>query len=84
MKKLNEMNVGNNNVELKEILQNLNETACEYLSENSIEKQFNQYSDNIIEKLDLVSNDLETKLSNKLKLKYNKYYVNNLVSQNVS
>ncbi len=84
MKKLNEINIGNNNVELKEILQNLNETACEYLSENSIEKQFNQYSDNIIEKLDLVSNDLETKLSNKLKLKYNKYYVNNLVSQNVS
>jgi hypothetical protein len=84
LKKLNEINIGNNNVELKEILQNLNETACEYLSENSIEKQFNQYSDNIIEKLDLVSNDLETKLSNKLKLKYNKYYVNNLVSQNVS
>ena len=84
MWKLNEINIGNNNVELKEILQNLNATACEYLSENSIEKQFNQYSDNIIEKLDLVSNDLETKLSNKLKLKYNKYYVNNLVSQNVS
>lgn len=84
MKKLNEINIGNNNVELKEILQNLNETACEYLSENSIEKQFNQYSDNIIEKLDLVSNNLETKLSNNLKLKYNKYYVNNLVSQNVS
>ena len=71
-------------MELKEILQNLNETAVSYLNENSIEKQFNQYAENIIEKLDSVSNDLETTLSNKLKSKYSKYNVNNLMSQNVS
>ena len=69
------------NVELKDLLQNLNETACEYLNENSIEKQLNQYTDHIIEKLDAFSNDLESKLSNKLKTKYNnKYNIGNVLS----
>ena len=63
-----------------QVIQNLNESVYEYINENSIEKNFNQYTDQLIDKLNAYSNDLESKLNSKLKLKYSKY--NTYVSAN--
>lgn len=54
-------------------MQNLNETASNYLNNKPIEEEFSKFSTQILEKIDDVALSLENELHSALTKKYPKY-----------